>query len=93
MLVDVSACVSFPPLPQPYSPMSLPPFDPADLKPIRTLHAEGRLKPFKLRYILEQCRMQRFPCVRIAGVWHSTEVHVRHYCWTHAAPDFKKTTS
>ena len=71
----------------------LPPFDPADLKPIRDLHAQGKLSPLRLRYVLELCRLRRFPCVKIGNAWHTTEPAVRHYLWTHASRAFKKITS
>ena len=73
--------------------ITLPPFDPADLKPIRDLYLQGKLGTLKLRYVLELCRQRRFPCVKIGNVWHTTEPSIRHFLWAHASPDFKKINS
>lgn len=71
---------------------TLPPFDPADLKPIRQLHKDGRI-PMRLRHVLQLCSTRRFPCVKIGNTWHTTEAAIRHYLWTRATPEFKKITS
>jgi hypothetical protein len=73
--------------------IKLPPFDPADLKPIRDLHKAGKLGPMGLRRVLWLCSQGQFPCVKLSNVWHSTEAAVRHYVWLHATPSFKSTTT
>lgn len=70
----------------------LPPFDPADLKPIRQLHKEGRI-PMRLRHVLDLCARRKFPCVKVGKAWCTTEAAIRHYLWGQASPEFKKITS
>jgi hypothetical protein len=72
----------------------IPPFDPSELKSIRQLFKEGVFPPeAKLRTILKLCYRQKFPCVRIANEWHSTEAAVRAWIWDHATPAFRNITS
>ena len=71
----------------------IPPFDPADLRPIRTLHEEGKFGPLKLRRVLKLCARRQFPAVKISNTWHTTEAAIRGYVWDHLTPDFKKITS
>jgi hypothetical protein len=72
----------------------IPPFEPAELKPIRQLFAEGKFGPkTKLRTILKRCYARKFPCVRIGNEWHSTDAAVRAWAWDHATPAFREITS
>jgi len=72
----------------------IPPFLPEELKPIRQLFKEGKFPPdAKLRTILKLCYARKFPCVRFANEWHSTEAAVRAYVWDHATPSFREITS
>jgi hypothetical protein len=72
----------------------IPPFDPADLKPIAKLHAEGKFPPkMKLRHIKNLCYARQFPCVKIRNEWHSTEAAIRSWLWDHATPAFRQITS
>ena len=72
----------------------LPPFDPADLKPIAVLHSEHKFPHrMTLRHVRALCLARQFPCVKIGQEWHSTEAHIRAWVWDHANPAFKKVTS
>jgi hypothetical protein len=72
----------------------IPPFQPSDLKPIRQLFEEGKFPPqTKLRTILKLCYARKFPCVRIANEWHTTEPALRAWVWDHATPAFRDITS
>jgi hypothetical protein len=72
----------------------IPPFQPAELKPIRQLFKEGVFpQEAKLRTVLKLCYARNFPCVRIGNEWHSTEAAVRAWVWDHATPAFRQITS
>jgi hypothetical protein len=72
----------------------IPPFSPSDLKTIRQLFKEGVFPPeTKLRTILKLCYARKFPCVRIANEWCTTEAAVRAWAWNRATPAFREITS
>jgi hypothetical protein len=72
----------------------IPPFDPADLKPIRVLFKEGKFPPqMTLQHTLKLCTRRQFPCVKISNEWNTTETAIRAWIWDHANPCFRKITS
>jgi hypothetical protein len=72
----------------------LPPFDPADLKPIHILHSEGKFpSAMTLRHIRNLCAARQFPSVKIGQQWNTTETAIRAWVWDHANSAFKHMTS
>jgi hypothetical protein len=72
----------------------IPPFNPADVKPIRQLFSEGKFPPtMKLKHILELCTWSQFPAVKINNEWHTTEAHIRYWVWKQANKPFRDSTS
>jgi hypothetical protein len=74
--------------------MKIPPFDPADLKPIRQLYKEGKFpSTMTLQGILRLCTKREFPCVNIGNEWNTTELAIRAWVWDRANSCFRKITS
>ena len=72
----------------------IPPFNPADLQPIRKLYRQGKFpSKMKLQKILKECSARRFPSVKIYNEWCTTEGAIRAWVWEHSTPAFKKITS
>ena len=71
--------------------MKIPPFDPADLKPIQVLHREEKFpSSMTLRHVRGLCLSGEFPAAKIGQEWHTTEGAIRAWVWKRANNSFKK---
>ena len=67
-------------------------FDPSKLEPVKTLCAAGTI-PMTFDHTRKLCQRDKFPAVKQAGMWQTTQLAVRSYFYKGANKAFRRLYS